>query len=128
MENKDIVRRTYELFAEGKIAEAAEHYAPDAVWTFPGDNAVTGEYKGRDAIVNELVPKLVKLSQGSYKATLADVADSAEHTFALQHSQAQRDGQSRNYFVCNIFTVRDGLIRSVETYPFDAQAQDSFWR
>lgn len=33
MENKEIVRRSYELFAEGKLAEAAEFYAHDAIPT-----------------------------------------------------------------------------------------------
>ncbi|GAA5194231.1 hypothetical protein GCM10023346_21160 [Arthrobacter gyeryongensis] len=128
MQNKDIVRRSYELFAEGRIAEAAELYAPDAVWTFPGQNALTGEYTGRDAIVNEFLPKLFGISGGTYRATLMDVADGDGHTFALQHSQAERDGQSIDYVLCNVISIEGGLIRTVHTYPWDASAQDAFWR
>lgn len=128
MRNKDVIRRAYELFGEGKVAEAAELFAPDAVWNHPGQNALSGEYRGRDAIAKEFLPKHYVLSGGSYRATLLDLADGEERTFALQHSQAERDGQSIDYFVCHIFRVEHGLIREVHTYPYDARAQDAFWR
>lgn len=127
MENKEIVRHSYELFAEGKLAEAAEFYAPDAVWTVPGQNALTGTYKGRDAIVTKFLQKLFVLSGGTYRASLMDVAEGDGYTFALQHSQAERDGNSIDYLLCNVIRIEDGLIRTVHTYPWDPRAQDTFW-
>lgn len=128
MQNKDVVRRAYELFGDGKVAEAGELFAPDSVWSFPGQNALSGEYRGRDAIVNDIPAKIAALSGGTWRATVMDVADGGEYTFALQRSQAERDGQSIDYMVCNVFSFKDGLIQAVHTYPWDARAQDAFWR
>ncbi|WP_168928710.1 nuclear transport factor 2 family protein [Sinomonas albida] len=127
-ENKDVIRRVYDLLAEGKLAEVMELFAPDAVWSMPGQNALTGEWRGRDAIMNELLPKIAEFSGSTFRATLIDVADGGEHSFALRRSQAERDGQSIDYLLCDVLRIEDGLIRSIQTYPWDARAQDAFWR
>lgn len=128
MQNKDAVRQAYDYFNQAKLAEAAELFAPDAVWHFPGNNAISGEYRGRDAIVHEFLPKFPALSGATFRSTLVDVADGDEYTFVLQRSQAQRGGQSIDYLVCHQFTFRDGLVSEVSTYPYDQKAQDAFWQ
>ncbi|MEW1808169.1 nuclear transport factor 2 family protein [Pseudarthrobacter sp. NPDC080039] len=126
MENKDVIRRVYDLFPEGKLAEIIDLFAPDAVWSIPGQNTVTGQWQGKDAIANELLPKLATCS--TFQASLIDVADGGEHTFALRRNQAERAGQSIDYLVCDVLKIQDGLIHAIHTYPWDARAVDAFWR
>lgn len=128
VQNKDVIRRSYDLFSEGKVAQAAAYFAPDAIWRFPGQSALSGEYRGREAILNEFLAKFPRLSGSTFRTTLVDVADGDEHSFVLQRSQAERDGRSIDYLVCHVYTIQDDLIRSVETYPYDARAQEEFWQ
>jgi ketosteroid isomerase-like protein len=127
MQNKDVIRKAYDLFSEGRMEEAGELFAPDVVWSFPGKSRLAGEYRGRDAVVGEFLPKFPKLSGGTFRASVVDIADGAEHSFVLQRSQAERDGSTIDYTACHVFKVEDGLIRTVHTYPYDAHAQEEFW-
>lgn len=127
MQGRDVVCRAYDLFAQGRLAEAGELFAPDAVWHFPGQNAISGDYRGVQAILDEFLPKFPALSGSTFRSTLVDVAEGEKHTFALQRSQAERDGRAYDYLVCQLFTLEEGLIREVSSYPYDARAQDALW-
>jgi ketosteroid isomerase-like protein len=125
--NKELVRRAYELFEAGRVAEARELFAPNAVWILPGRHTLSGEYLGRDAIFNDFLSKLPALTGATYRATAIDIAEGDDHTFVLQNSSALREGKTINYFICNVFALRDGLIQGVHSYPYDAEAQETFW-
>lgn len=127
MQNKDLIQKAYDLFNEGRLEEAGEFFAPEVVWSFPGKSPLAGEYRGRDAVLREFLPKFPRLSGGTFRSTVMDVADGVGHSFVLQRSQAQRDGHSIDYTVCHVFKVEGGLIRAVQTYPYDAHAQEEFW-
>ncbi|KHL02905.1 nuclear transport factor 2-like protein [Sinomonas humi] len=88
---------------------------------------VTKEWPAQ-AILHDFLSKLAALTGSTYRATAMDVAEGDEHVFVLQNSRAERGSQSINNFLCNVFTVRDGLIHAVHSYPYDAEAQEAFWR
>ena len=44
-------RHGFERFVGGDVAALLGLFAPDAVWHVPGENAMSGDYRGRDEIV-----------------------------------------------------------------------------
>ena len=120
-----VVRKADSLFAEGK-AEALELFAPDAQWHFPGTSPLAGDHAGREAI-GAFLAKFAALSDSTYKASVVDAAEGEDHVFVLHHSQAQRNGKASDFTICQLITVRDGLITEAWTHPYDVRAIDEFW-
>jgi ketosteroid isomerase-like protein len=120
-----VVRKAYNLFAEGK-AEVLGLFAPDAQWHFPGRSVLAGDHTGREGIGAFLL-KFGELSGSTYRASVVDAAEGEEHVFVLHHSQAQRNGKTSDFTVCQLMTVRDGLITEAWTHPYDLRALDEFW-
>lgn len=121
----EVVRRAYELVKAGRPGEAAELFARDVVWHFPGTSALAGDTRGRDAVM-AIGPKFAALSD-SIRVTLLDIAEGEKYVVAIQRTQAERDGRVLDHIVCELFTVRDGLIRDVSIHPYDVRVQDEFW-
>lgn len=120
-----VVRKAYSLFAEGRT-EALELFAPEARWHFPGTSQLAGDHVGRDGI-SSFLAKFAELSGSIYRVALVDIAEGSDHVFVLHHSQAQRNGKSSDFTVCQLIKVQDGMIAEAWTHPYDLAATDDFW-
>ena len=49
--NEDLVRRGYAAFSTGDIATLTELFADDLVWHVGGRSPITGDYKGKEAVL-----------------------------------------------------------------------------
>jgi ketosteroid isomerase-like protein len=95
-------------------------FAPDVVWTYPGDLPLSGDWKGRDAVMDDFLgamggqlfdraaPVVIKLTN-----VIAD----GEQVFAEWTAQAtSRAGVAYDNKCGAVFTVRDGVIVAVREY------------
>ena len=128
MTNDDVetIRKGYASFAAGDLAALAGQYAEDATWTVPGSNPFAGTKQGRDAIIAFLV-EVATLSGGTYRTTNLALAGGEGRVFALDSSQATRNGKTLNTTGVNVFELKDGLVQSVQQYFEDTTESDAFW-
>ena len=49
-DNLSVLRDGYQAFADGDMARLGELFADEAVWHAPGQNPLSGDYRGKDAI------------------------------------------------------------------------------
>jgi ketosteroid isomerase-like protein len=108
--NEDRFRQGYELFGKGDLDTLRKDYfTEDAVWHSAGDNALTGDYEGVDAVMQSFV-KTFELSGGSFQTEVHDVLANDEHGVVIGVARAQRDGKDYEWKYTHVVHFRDGKV------------------
>jgi ketosteroid isomerase-like protein len=108
------------------MAKLADVFAENVVWHTPGRNSVSGDYTSRDAAFEPFAKEL-ELSAGTYSPEIHDILANDEHTVALLHVTAARNGKTlgENYLL--IFHIQDGKITEAWEAWTDEAAWNEFW-
>lgn len=80
----------------------------------PGDHALAGDHRGRDAVMD-----IFRALGGVGGGTLR-VGDT--HVVALMSTSAERDGQRIRADVAEVYEIRDGRISDIRAYVYDQDA------
>jgi NADPH:quinone reductase-like Zn-dependent oxidoreductase/ketosteroid isomerase-like protein len=120
MDPKSVVTRYVEAVAAGDRATMGASFARDGVWTYPGDLPLSGDWKGRDLVMDEFLGAVAdKLFAPDTPVTIAltNVIADGEQVFAEWTAQATaRAGGAYSNNCGAVFVVRDGLIVAVREY------------
>lgn len=123
--NAVLLERLFGAFGNDAMA-VARGIAEDAVWRVAGANAMSGEYRGRDAILRFLRETLL-LTGGTYRTELRYVVADDERAVAVYRARGERDARSIDIDQALFCVVRDGRLAEITAVPFDAAAFDAFW-
>src|SRR5918996_1529332 len=107
--NVQVFRRTYDAFTSGDMSRLAEYFAEGVVWHTPGKNLVAGDFRGREATFAAFAREF-ELSGGTYQPAIHDVLAHDEHTVALMHVMAEREGKKLDMDYVLVFHIEDGKI------------------
>lgn len=124
--NEESIRRGYQAFAQGDMGTIGELMADDIVWHSGGDNILTGDYKGKEAVL-EWFARLAQESGGTFTAEVHDVLANDDHAVALVTTSATRNNNSFEVRAAQIFHVNDGQITEFWSFAEDQDALDEFW-
>jgi ketosteroid isomerase-like protein len=116
--------RAYEL---GDLAGVADLLCEDVVWHVPGDSAIAGEHRGRDAVLAYLGRRRA-MTDATFRVTVHGVALIDRRVVQLAGGRAERDGREVTWETVGVFTVRDGRIAECWLVPFDQREFDRIWR
>ena len=120
-------RQGYENFGKGDLEAIRADFAPDCIWHSGGNNILTGDYQGMDAIFG-LFGKVFTETGGTLKQEVHDVLANSTHGVALVHSSAERNGKTLDGDVVHVVHYDDeGRITESWLVPVDAAAADDFW-
>jgi ketosteroid isomerase-like protein len=123
--NAELVERAFDAFGRDALT-VARAIAEDAVWRVPGSSAMSGEYRGRDAILRFLRQTMV-LTGGTYRTELRYVVADDERAVAVYRARGERDERTIDIEQALFCIVRDGQLVDVTAVPFDGDAFDAFW-
>jgi ketosteroid isomerase-like protein len=124
--NAELLERAFGAFGRDALV-VARSLADDIVWRVPGTNAMSGEYRGRDAVLQFLRQTLV-LSGGTYRTELQYVLADDERAVAVYRARGERDDRTLDIDQALFCVIRDGQLADVTAVPFDYPAFDAFWR
>lgn len=124
--NQEVVRRIFGAFAEKQGFALRDLFAPDAVWVVPGDGAMAGVHRGREAIFRFLA-RLPKETDGTYSSELVDVLVSDSRAAALYRASGERHGRRLDLVQVLVFRIEDGLVHEVLALPSDPAVFEAFW-
>jgi uncharacterized protein len=124
--NAELVRGIFSAFAEKNGFALRSAFAADAVWRVPGNGAVAGTFRGRDAIFGFL-GRLPKETGGTYSSELVDVLASDDRAAALYRARGQRNGRTLSLDQVLLFRIADGVVQEVLALPSDPAVFDEFW-
>ena len=125
-ENEVVVRRIFDAFSRRDGFALRRLFAPDAVWTVPGDGAMAGVYRGPEAIFRFL-GRLPKETDGTYRSRLVDVLTSDGRAAALYRASGVRRGRELDLDQVLLFRLDDGVVQEVLALPSDPGAFEEFW-
>lgn len=125
-EDMTILRRGYEAFNAGDMDTFKEILAEDAVWRIGGTGGLSGEKRGRDAILGYF-GELGSRSNGSIKVNVEDLALGDRYAIGIHTTHAHRDGKSLDQREILIFTISDGKIREAFEFAEDSAELAHFW-
>ena len=119
------VQRTWEAWNSGRLDVLREYFSEDAVLHFAGNNAMSGTYRGRDAVMDALA----RASQGwGPHAELEALLASDEYVIAFFHAISERDGKTLDVVLAEPMKVNaEGKITEVWFLANDQRGYDQFW-
>ena len=124
-----LVRTFFDALVTGKTEAALSCYAEDGVYRVSGNNLVSGNYRGRAAILSHHI-KLMELTGGTMWLTFKDLIGEDNHAVLFWHVTAQRPGTDRSLDANGImaFKVDDNGKFSESWFLYnDRRAYDDFF-
>lgn len=119
-------RTGYEAFANGDMATLNDVMSDDIVWHNGGDNILSGDYEGKEAVFG-FFGRIVEETGGSFNNEIHDILANDEHGVALVDTSATRGGKSLQGRAVHVFHMSDGKLTEFWSYPEDQTAIDEFW-
>ena len=125
--NVEVVRRGYAAFGAADMETLTELIAEDAVWHLGGNNRLSGDYHGRDAIFS-LFAEMGTASEGTMQVELHDILANDQHAVALTHVAAGgSSGKSISLRTNDTMHIRDGQVAEFWTFSENDKAWDDYW-
>ena len=115
------------MYGGGELAPMRELLCEDIVWTIPGDNAIAGEHRGIEAVLDyfrrrrELAGNSLRLHPGEV------LVGDGEHLAALVDGSATIGGVERRWSTLGLYRLRGERIAECRLLAFDQAVFDEVW-
>ena len=121
-----VFTNAYAAFTTGDMEALARVFSADVVWHTPGRHPQSGDHVGRDATFASFAQEFER-SGGTYRPVIHDVLANDDHTVALLHVTAAREGKTLDMNYVLILHIQDGkIVEGWETWT-DQTELDEFW-
>ena len=125
--NATRTREGFERFVQGDLPALLDLFADDAVWHVPGSMTLSGEHRGRDAII-VFLRRTAELTGGTYRVELLWTVADDDHLVAVYRAVGERpDGRELDIEQALLVELEDGRWKVVRAQPLDQAAFDVFW-
>ena len=125
--NATRARKGFERFVQGDLPALLDLFADDAVWQVPGSMTLSGEHRGRDAII-AFLRGTAELTGGTYRVELLWTVADDDHLVAVYRAVGGRpDGRELDIEQALLVELEDGRWKVVRAQPLDQAAFDAFW-
>jgi uncharacterized protein len=115
--NKDIVTAFYEAGNRGDIDACLDLIADDIVWINMGSTRFSGQYRGKEALVKNLVGPLFGRLKAGITTKIERLIAEGDLVVAQTRGDAETsDGRPYNNQYCQIMRIKNGLIVEVTEY------------
>jgi ketosteroid isomerase-like protein len=117
VENKQIVQGIFAELAQGNSRPLVESMAEDFCWTVTGSNRWSGTYKGKEAVLNDLLGQLRARIEGRIK-TIAHrfIAEDDYVVVEARGNNTTKDGRPYNNAYCFVIRLSEGKLREITEY------------
>jgi ketosteroid isomerase-like protein len=125
-QNAELIRRSYEAFSRGDLAEVFGSLGQDITWYVPGSSPLSGDYKGHDQ-VGAFFAATMELSGGRFTIDVEDILAQQDRVVVLCTVAAERLGQSWSSPEVHVWRVVGGQAVDFRESQGDQQSEDRFW-
>jgi len=124
--NVALLRKGYEAFAKGDLDTLRGLFADDIVWHSPGNNILSGDYKGHEEVFG-FFGRIVQETGGKFSNDIHDVLANDEHAAVMVNVHAERNGKTLDAPAVHIFHVNGGKVGEFWAFGQDSNELDAFW-
>ena len=115
--NKRRVEEFFTLSNAGETDACFALFSDDLVWTDMGTSRFAGTYRGKHAVMTQLLGPLFASLEGGITMEIEDMIGEGDKVVVQARGSAKtRDGQEYNNVYCQVFTLRDNKIIEVVEY------------
>lgn len=128
MDRAEKVRALYDAWARRDIEGMRAGFAPDFVWHVPGNNPLSGDYRG-EAFFTDLAPRVAQADRWEFDIHAIVVGTAPDdHAVALFRLRGARGDKTLDQNGCHVIHL-DGEDRIAEAWgmTWDQAAVDDFW-
>ena len=122
--NAELTRRVFAAFGKNAMAISAA-LSRDIVWRVPGNTVMSGEYRGRRAVV-EFLRRTGLETNGTYRSRLHTVLADDEWGLAVYRACGTRNGIELDVDQAFVIRFGDSCWKEVTAVPLDPSFND-FW-
>jgi ketosteroid isomerase-like protein len=123
--NADVVRSWTESVATRDVDRARALLDDNVVFHIGGHNPVSGDYIGRDHVLNDFFRRLNN-TYDRIDVELHDVLANQEHVVALLERELHRGTRTLTSQAVGVYHVRNGRIAELWIHEADQAAMDEF--
>jgi|SRR5580658_9119184 len=123
--NAVTVLRSFEAWNSGDLDVIRGYFTEDAVLHFAGNNAMSGTYRGRDAVIDALARAIQRWSPHS---DVESILVSDDHLMIFHHATGEHEGT--RYDVTPVIAMKldaNGKVMEVWSLANDQSGYDQFW-
>jgi len=123
--NAVAARRSYAASNSGDLDVIREYFTDDAVLHLAGNNAMSGAYRGRDAVMDAIARDI----QGwGPHAEVETILGSDDHVIVFCQVTSERDGKTLDVVLAQAITFNaEGKVTEAWFLPNDQRAYDQFF-
>ena len=120
-----VVRRFADAMVSRDMRTIAESFADDVVFHVPGRNSLSGDYRGKQAVLARLFQAWEE-AFAALEIDVHEVLSTDEHVVLLSDRRARRGERTCDMRSASIYHVRDGKIAEAWLMEWDPYAIDEF--
>jgi uncharacterized protein len=122
------VRQVYAPFSRGDVGSLLEPLSPDVVHRYPGANRLSGEHRGRDAVL-AFYGRFAELAAGTLRVDPLEVRAEGPGTVVASHRTVgdRPDGRHIDTTSRLAITIADGRILKIDEESAEPDRVDGFW-
>ena len=124
--NLEIARKGYEAFASGDMDTVMATLADDIVWHTPGDNILSGDKVGKEAVLN-FFGRLAQESGGTLNNEIHDLLANDDHGVALVTQSVTRNGKTVEGPSVHVFHMKNGQMTEFWAFNDNQEEFDEVW-
>jgi len=126
-ENKQVVIDFYEAGARGDMDACFALLSDDVTWTNIGSTKYSGEYRGKQQLVERLLGPLFSQLKAGIRTRIERLVAEDDIVVAQTSGTAETlDGRPYNNTYCQVIRIRDGQIAEVKEYLDTALVAETF--
>jgi ketosteroid isomerase-like protein len=115
------------FYAGGPAEPLRDVLTDDIVWVVPGRNAIAGEYRGLDAVIDYFTRRR-ELADRSFRIHPGDLlVGDGDHVAVLTDGSATIDGIERRWSTVGLYRLSEERVAACWLLPLDADAFDAIW-
>jgi len=116
-ENKQLMQHIFAELAQGNSRPLVESMADDFQWTVAGSSRWSGAFKGKDAVLNQLLGPLRAQIDGRIKTVpLRFIAEDDFVVIEARGNNNTKAGKPYNNHYCFVARLGDGKLREITEY------------
>jgi ketosteroid isomerase-like protein len=115
------------FYAGGPPEPLHDVLADDIVWIVPGTNAIAGEYRGLDAVIDYFTRRR-EIADHNFRMHPGDLlVGDGDHVAALTDGTATIDGVEHRWSTVGLYRLRDDRVAACWLLALDLAAFDAIW-
>jgi ketosteroid isomerase-like protein len=124
---EEFARRQSAMYRGGDPGAVRERLAPGVVWHVPGESAIAGDHRGRDAVMDYFERRRA-LAGGAMTILAGERLVSGDIVIQLADGEVERDGERLRWRTAGVYRMEGELVAEAWLVPLELAAFDAVWQ